>query len=559
MPAMSATMLLRCSSTVASALAAGMILFGAEPVAPRPETPLFEGLGSHTRPVATASALAQKYFDQGLNLVFGFNHGAAIRSFQEAARLDPECAMAHWGIALASGPHINFPLVPPPMAEQAWNALQLAQRHAGRARPADQALITALAARYARPQPEDRSPLDRAYADAMRVAWQAYPEDPDVGVLFAEALMDLRPWDQWTPAGQAQPGTDEILATLDAVLRLDPTNPFANHLYIHAVEASPHPERAIPAADRLRNAQPGLAHNVHMPSHIDIRVGDWHKAITANLRAVDAARRFHAQVGPPAGMIIFYNAHNHQMLTWAAMMTGQSKLALHHARTMLAEMPAGALQEFAQVAEGMGATPYEVLVRFGRWDEILAEPDQPEWMTLTRTLRHAARGIAFAAKNDVKSARAEQAKFLAAARRVTPEQMLLNNPATAIVAIAAPMLEGEILVREGKADAGVEKLREAVKAEDALKYDEPPGWVLPVRHALGATLLQAGRFGAAEEVYREDLRRLPDNGWSLFGLARSLRLQNQPAEAAPIEARFRALWRDADLQLTSSCLCQPGV
>ena len=394
--------------------------------------------------------------------------------------------------------------------------------------------------------------------EAVGDVWKAHPRDPDVGVLFAEAMMDLRPWDQWTPEGQAQPGTDEIVATLDAVIRLEPRHPFANHLYIHAVEASPQPERAMAAADRLRDLQPGLAHNVHMPSHIDIRVGDWHKAIVANLKAVEADARHRAMVGPPKDMIVIYAAHNGHMLAYAAMMTGQRELALKHIRAMVAGVPEDFLKEYAMMAEGMVAMPYEVMVRFGMWDEILAAPDHPDYMVLTRALRHAARGLALSAKGDTKAARAEQKIYLEACQRVPAEESLGNNTGQGILAVATPMLEGEILVREGKVDEGMAKLREAVKAEDALKYDEPPGWILPVRHALGAVLLQAGRFGAAEEVYREDLRRLPENGWSLFGLARSLTLQNKTAEAAPIEARFKRIWRAADLELTSSCLCQPG-
>jgi tetratricopeptide (TPR) repeat protein len=543
---------------LALVMASGACSFGAEAAAVRPATPLFQGLGPHTRPVTTTSPLAQQYFDQGMNFLFGFNHGAAIRSFQEAARLDPACAMAHWGVALASGPHINFPLVPPPMAEQAWAALQLAQQHAPAGKPAERALIAALGKRYAQPQPEDRSPLDRAYADAMREVWRAYPKDADTGVLFAEAMMNLRPWDQWTLEGEAQPGTAEIIATLDAVIALAPRHPFANHLYIHAVEASPHPERAIPAADRLRDLQPGLAHNVHMPSHIDIRVGDWHKAIVANEKAVAADQRHRAIVGPPKDLIIIYAAHNSHMLAYAAMMTGQRDLALKHIREMVANVPEDFLKEYALMAEGMVGLPYEVMARFGLWDEILAAPDHPEYMVFTRAMRRAARGIALAAKGDVKAARAEQVAYLDACKRVPAEATLGNNTAHGILAVATPMLEGEILVREGKVDAAVAKLREAVKAEDVLKYDEPPGWILPVRHSLGATLVQAGRFGAAEEVYREDLKRLPENGWSLFGLARSLKLQNKTVEAVPVEARFAKMWAKADLRITSSCLCQPG-
>lgn len=521
---------------------------------------LFDGLGSHSRKVATTSADAQKFFDQGLRFYFGFNHGGAIRSFKEAARLDPACAMAHWGIALANGPHINFPMVPPPAAAEAWAELTLAQQNAAAATPADRALIGALAKRYANPQPDDRAPLDQAYAAAMRDVWKNFPRDADVAVLFAEAMMDLRPWDQWTPEGAAQPGTDEIVATLDAALKLDVNHPFANHLYIHAVEASPHPERALAAADRLRELQPALAHNVHMPSHIDIRVGHWHEAIVANVKAVEADKKYRALVGPPKDMIIVYAAHNEHMLAYAAMMTGQRELATQHIRALVAGLPEDFLKAFAPMTEALVAMPYEVLLRFGRWDDVLTEPDHPDYMPFTRAFRHAARGIALAAKGDAKAARAEQATYLEMAKLIPAESTAGNNPVSAIVAVATPMLDGEILVREGKFDEGFAKLREAVKAEDALRYDEPPGWILPVRHSLGASLMTAGRFAEAEQVYRDDLARLPENGWSLFGLARALRLQKKNAdEAANLETRFKKIWAKADLELTSSCLCQPGA
>lgn len=522
--------------------------------------PLLEGLGSHARSITTRSAEAERYFNQGLNLLFGFNHGAAIKSFEEAVRLDPACAMAHWGIALANGPHINLPVMLPPMIEAAWAELQLAQKYAPDAAPVERALIEALSQRYAHPQPEDRSALDRAYADAMRKVWQAYPNDPDVGVFFVEALMDLRPWDQWTAAGEPQPGTQEVIATLDAVLALAVNHPFANHLYIHAVEASPQPERAIPAADRLRHLQPGLAHNVHMPSHIDIRVGRWHDAIAANLRAVAADQQRRKLTGPPQDFIIIYAAHNRHMLAYAAMMTGQSKLALEHIRAMVAEIPLTFIEEWATAAEGFAAMPYEVLARFGRWDDILAEPDGfPAYMPFTKAFRHAARGLAYAAKGDTLAARAAQAEFLAGAKLVPAATTLGNNTAENIFAVAGPMLEGEILIREGRLDEGFARLREAIAAEDRLRYDEPPGWILPVRHALGASLMAAGRFAEAEQVYRDDLARLPDNGWSLFGLAEALLRQGKNAEAAPVFARYETMWADADVTIKSSCFCQPGT
>ena len=520
--------------------------------------PLFEGLGAYSRTVTTDSPTARRYFNQGLAFLHGFNHGAAIRAFQEAARIDPKCAMTHWGIALASGPHINYPLVPPPAAELAWKELGLAQQHASKASPVERALIEALGKRYANPQPEDRSPLDLAYADAMREVWKAHPTDPDVGAFFAESMMNLRPWDQWTPEGEPQPGTDEILATLDAVLKLNTKHPLANHLYIHAVEASRNPERADAAADRLRKLQPGLAHNVHMPSHIDIRRGRWQKAIDTNLKAVDADKRYRKIAAPATGMLPVYAAHNRHMLAYGALMTGQRQVAMKHVRAMVAELPAAWVKENPGFADGFVAAPLEVLVRFGRWDEILAEPaNYSEGMLFTRALHHMARATALAAKGDAPGARKEQALFLENSKLVPQETPLGNNFAPAVLSLAAHMLEGEILVAEGNVDAGVTELQTAVKEEDALKYDEPPAWMIPVRHSLGAVLMKAGRFAEAEQVYRDDLARLPDNGWSLFGLAESLRRQKKnEAEAAAVETKFQKTWARADLKIATSCLCQ---
>jgi tetratricopeptide (TPR) repeat protein len=523
--------------------------------------PLYDGLGSYSRKITTGSPEAQRYFNQGLAFVHGFNHGAAIRAFRQAAELDPECAMAHWGIALACGPHINFIVVPPAAAELAGKEISLAQKHSSGASPVERALIDALAKRYANPQPEDRSPLDRAYADAMREVWKKFPNDPDVGAFFAEAMMNLRPWDQWTPAGEAQPGTDEILATLDAVLKLNPKHPFANHLYIHAVEASPHPERANAAADRLRDLQPGLAHNTHMPSHIDIRTGQWLEAVETNLKAVAADQRYRKMFGAAKGFLNVYVAHNRHMLAYAAMMTGQRDLAMKHIRAMVAEFPAEFLQEDALLAEGFVAMPLEVMVRFGLWDEILAEPDRyAENMPFTRAFHYAARAIAYAAKGEPDNARKAQRVFLERAKAVPKEATVSNNTCEAIIGVVGPMIEGEILIAEGKIDSGIEQLRTAIEKEDALKYDEPPGWLIPIRHSLGAVLMKQQRFAEAEQVYRDDLARLPENGWSLLGLAESLRKQKKNAdEVAQTQAKFEKVWAKADLTVTSSCLCQPAI
>jgi tetratricopeptide (TPR) repeat protein len=521
--------------------------------------PLIDGLGTHTRKVSTDSPEAQRYVDQGINFIFGFNHGAAIKSFKEAVRLDPQCAMAHWGIALASGPHINFPMVPPPAAELAWKELALAQS-ATHVSPVERALIGALAARYANPQPEDRSGLDKAYAEAMRKVWHNYPNDADVGAFFAEAMMDLRPWDQWTPEGQPQPGTDEIIATLDAVLKLDLQHPFANHLYIHAVEASPHPDKALPAADRLLPLQPGLAHNVHMPSHIYIRVGRWQDAVDSNTKAVAADRAYRKIVGPARGFLPVYVAHNQHMLAYAAMMTGQRRIATQHMRELVAGLSPEFMAEFGGVAEIWLSMPLETMVRFGQWDEVLAEPDHPASEPYTNAFQHAARGIAYAAKGDLANAHKEQALYLEAAKAIPAEEIAAgNNKCHDVTAIVTPMLNGEILVRDGKLDEGLAELRAAVKAEDALRYDEPPAWIIPVRHSLGAALMKNGRFAEAEQVYRDDLAHLPGNGWGLFGLSESLAAQHKTAEAAEARSKFEKAWAKADIAITSSCFCQAGA
>jgi tetratricopeptide (TPR) repeat protein len=524
--------------------------------------PLYDGLGTYSRKITTNNSKAQRYFDQGLALLHGFNHRGAIRSFQEAARLDPQCAMAHWGTAMAAGPHINYPLVPQPMAELAWKELTLAKQNASNASEVERALIDALSKRYAYPQPEDRAPLDQTYANAMREVWKRFPNDVDVGALFAEAMMDLRPWNQWTLEGQPNPGTEEIIATLDAVLKLNPRHPFANHLYIHAVEASPHPERADAAAHRLRKLQPGLAHNVHMPSHIDIRRGRWHEAIATNAKAVQADKRYRAATGNrPLGLFPMYAAHNQHMLAYAALMTGQSKLAMRYVREMIKDLPAEFVRENAALVEAFGAVPMEVMMRFGKWDDILAEPENyPDYMPFARAFHHGARAVAFAAKSNTESARKEQAIFRELVQRVPKETAVSNNTAESVIAVASHMIEGELLIAEGKLDPGLDELRAALTLEDALKYDEPPSWMIPLRHTIGANLMHAGRFAEAEQVYRDDLKRLPENGWSLLGLSQALAAQQKDGvEFQSTRARFEKVWAKADVKITSSCLCRPGL
>ncbi len=519
---------------------------------------LFDGTGPHTRNISTTSAMAQQFFNQGLNFLYAFNHAEARRSFRAAARHDPKCAMAWWGLAAANGPHINFIMVPPEQEKEAVEALDRASALLGGVPEVERDLIRAAKVRYRWPQVEDRSELDRAYADEMRRLWAKYPADADVGALFAEAMMNLRPWDLWTEGGKPQPGTEEIVATLDRVLELNPRHPFGLHLYIHAVEASPEPQRAARAADALRDLQPGLGHNQHMPSHIDIRLGNWKKAIAANEKAIIADRAYRAR-RPQQALYRIYMTHNHHMLAFAAMMSGQSALAIRHIDEMLAEMPEDFKREYAPVVDGFFMMAYEVRLRFGRWDEVLAMPEPPEFFPTTRAFHHAARAVSYAAGKQVEQARAEQQAFLAARGQVPPDAVFGNNRSHDLLKVAEHLTAGEILVAEGRLDAAVEELRRAVTVEDTLRYDEPPDWIQPTRHPLGVVLLVAGRHQEALEVYQEDLKRNPNNGWSLYGLAETLQRLGRPAEAERVRAGFQEVWSEADITIHSSCLCVPLV
>ena len=518
--------------------------------------PLLEGLGQFQFNVTTGSPEARRYVNQGLVLLYAFNHDEAIRSFQHATTLDPACAMAWWGIAHANGPHINYTMLPPHRASAAWAALKKAEQHAGRASPVEQALIEALGHRFAENPTDDRAPLDRAYAAAMKRAWEKFPEDADVGALYAESLMDLRPWDLWFE-GKPRPGTPELVATLEEVLKRHPDHIFAAHLYIHAVEASPEPGVADAAADRLRESYPGVGHIVHMPSHIDVRRGRWQAAIVANEKAIGADTRY-ARLSPEQGFYRIYMAHNRHMLSFAAMMKGDDKRALESARAMLAEIPQEWLKndENASFADGLFVMPAEVMMRFGKWDDLLAEPEPPARFPVARTMQMALRGVALSAKGKTSEARAALAEFRKATALVPGTVYFGNNPAPDLFAIADQLLEGEILLREGKADAGLAILKAAVTKEDALRYNEPPDWIHPVRHALGAWLVKAGKHAEAERVYREDLERWPGNGWSLFGLATTLEAQGRADDAARTRKAFDSVWTPDGARISSSCFCQ---
>jgi tetratricopeptide (TPR) repeat protein len=543
-----------------AALAAVLVLAGAcgtPPVKPASSrSPALSRLGDHSLRVTTQSAAAQRAFDRGLTLAYSFGHYAAEQEFRAAAAADPDCAMAFWGIALVNGPHINLPLVPPDRAATAWQALEKAKGLAPRATPFEQALIEALSKRYASPQPEDRSGLDQAYAAAMREVWRKYPRNADAGILFAEAAMDLHPWDFWKD-GSPQPWTPEVLQTLETVLRFAPAHPGANHLYIHAVEASPEPQKALAAADRLARLVPDSSHMVHMPSHIYARVGNWEKAAESNEEAMKADVLYRAAY-PRPGFYNVYMAHNAHFLAFTAMMRGRSEEAIRTARTMVSGIPEPFLKEYGPVADGYMIFVSEALMRFGRWQEILEEPEPKPGLPLSQALWHFTRAVALAALDRMPEAKSEQEKFLAASERVPAKATFGNNSASDTLQIATLVLEGELAAHERDFETAKAKLTQAVKHEDALRYNEPPDWIQPVRHTLGAVLLRAGDVSGAEQVYREDLRRYPENGWSLMGLRDCLARQGQVRDAAAADKRFKRAWAVADVMPRSTCYCQAG-
>ncbi|MFO0840636.1 MAG: tetratricopeptide repeat protein [Phycisphaerae bacterium] len=516
--------------------------------------PLFNGMGDHHRAVTTQSRLAQRYFDQALTWAYAFNHDEAIRSFEAAGALDPDCAMAWWGAALCHGPHINNSLMTEAHQRGAWDSLQKALAARNKSSPIERELIDALAKRYANPAPADRAPLDRAYAEAMAAVWKAHPDDADVGTLYAESLMDLQPWDLWTQAGEPKGATPEIVSVLERVLSLNPLHPGANHLYIHTVEASPQPQRGIAAADRLRAMVPIAGHLVHMPAHIDVRVGQWAQASEANERAIKADERYR-RISPQQDFYRVYMAHNHQFLAFASMMEGRRAVALSAARAMIAGVPEVYARQNAVMVDGYLPIALEAMMRFGLWDEILAEPQPPAYLPIYTAFWRFTRGVAQAAKGRVEDAQREQAEFRKIVAQIPQDALMAINPAHKVLSIADHVLAGEIALRRGQIDEAVSQLQAGVKVEDDLLYMEPPDWIQPLRHTLGAVLVSAGRFKDAEPVYREDLRRWPENGWSLYGLAECLKSRGADAEAAEVERRFKKAWSRADTQIKSTCLC----
>lgn len=514
---------------------------------------LFEGLGSTHFAVTTGSKDAQAYFDQGLRLTYGFNHDEATRSFAQAAQLDPTCAMCFWGVALTLGPNYNVPMLPD-RAQVAWEALTKAQANAAKATPMEQALIGALGKRYKGPQPLDppaMQPFSEAYAAAMRDVARQFAANDDVQVLFAEALMDVDPWKLWSLDGKPGRNTDEIVKTLETVLARNSTHPGANHYYIHAIEASSHPEKALPSADRLPALMPGAGHVVHMPAHIYQRVGKYSAASEANHHAVDADHQYLQKTQPP-GYYAMYLGHNFGFLAFSSSMEGRGAEALAAARDSARAMP----PEMLSMMPGMdffASAPLFVMVRFGKWDELLAEPrPDAKFPVLTGLWLHG-HGMALAARGKLEEAEKDRAELVALREKIPADVTAGLNPARDVLGVAAKILEARIAEGNKKPEA-LALWAEAVKLEDALSYSEPADWFYPVRHFQGAALMGAGKAKEAEAVYREDLKRNPGNGWSLFGLSQALKAQKKPKEAAAAEAEFKKAWPRADVQLTKSTI-----
>ena len=545
------------SLLLSSALVAVVWGQGSQPGALKVKSWVPFKLGTHHRLVSTHDPVAQRAFDDGLIWTFAFNHDEALRSYQEAARHDTDLAMAWWGIALVNGPHINNPRMDEAHVKAAWEALAEAKKRKERSSPVEKALITALEARYALPSPTDRKPLDEAFAKAMGEVSKRFPKDADVAALYAEALMDVRPWDQWTREGKAQPGTQEVLAALKRSLALDPNHPLALHLTIHALEASPHPEGAKAAADRLRSLVPDASHLVHMPGHIYARIGDWKGAAQSNERAMAVDLGYKART-PEIGFYGLYMLHNTHFLAYTALMEGRKSVALEQSKAVVSTFPLAWVKENAAFADAFQTVYGEALKRFGMWEELLKAPAPDPLLPLSSAYWHALRGTAFAATGKVEEAQKEQTEFEAAIPKVPASFVWGANSSASVLRVAKAYLAGEIAFRQQKVDEAISHLQEAVRLEDALKYDEPPECTVPARHVLGAVFLAANRPADAESVYRADLQAYPANYWSLLGLQRALAAQGKKKEAKRAAMQLAKASERSDIQAASSCLCVKG-
>jgi tetratricopeptide (TPR) repeat protein len=537
-------MSIRCRSRRALLpLLMGLFLQGPGCLAQDQAPPLYDNLGTYNYPLSIRHPQAQAYFDQGLRLYYAFNHAEAIRAFRHAASLDPTCALCHWGEALAWGPNINLPM-DREAALKAWAALQKAQARRDWASTKERDLIEALGRRYAADPPEDRTALDIAWAEALQELVRRYPGDPDIRTLRAEALMNLNPWRYWNRDGSPRANTAEILQQLETVLKVEPRHPGANHFYIHAIEEV-QPERAVEAAERLAGLMPGAGHIVHMPGHIYVRVGRYRDAITANEHAVHADETYIRDQRPGFGIYVAgYYPHNYDFMAFAASMIGRQEQALAATEKMRTLAPEAVLR-----APGMTFLQHhrtrhlQMKVRFGLWDSILAEPAPAADLGHARGLWSYARGRALVARGRPEEAQRllEQLRALAGDPDLSAQRLEFNTSGT-VLGIAAAVLAAEIAAAAGDTAAATGHYREAVALEDGMTYGEPPEWSIPVRQEFGRFLLRSGQAAAAERIFREDLDRFPANGWSLRGLAASLRARGQLREASATNAEFERMW-----------------
>ena len=517
------------------------------------DAPLFKDLGQHSRPVRTESTQTQRFFNQGLTLAYGFNHSEAARSFSAAASLDPDCAMAWWGLAWVLGPNINKEMDPADY-ERAHRAAQRALETADTAE--ELAWARAISARYSATPPSDRSLLDEAFARGMKAVVQAYPADMDAATIYAEALMDLSPWEYWSKEGEPLNHTQEIVEVLEGVLQQAPNHPGALHYYIHAVEASRNPGRAEWCADRLGGLVPGAGHLVHMPAHIYIRIGRYHDASEANLRAAAADESYISQCRVQGFYPAAYYPHNIHFLWASAQMEGRAELAIESARRVVRAIDSEMVDEVPALEEFL-PTPFYALARFARWEELLAQPEPPAQYPFTLGMYDHAVGLAHVAKGQLSEAYERQKRLARSASSAAMEELVMLSGASAadLLALADLVLQAEIAKSEGRVEVSFALLKRAIEAQDALPYSEPPPFYFPIRQLLGHRQLEAGLAAEAEATFLRELEDFPHNGWSLSGLERALREQGRELEADDVRDSFERAWAMADVKLGPGSAC----
>lgn len=515
--------------------------------------PLISGLGEHHHPVSTSNPEAQRFFNQGLTFVFAFNHEEAVRSFKRAAELDPNLAMAHWGVALALGTNINS-AVDAEREKMAYEAVQKALSLASNASEPERAYITALTRRYSNDPKPDFNKLEVDYKNAMAELYKRYPYDLDLATLYAESMMNLRPWQYWGADGKPAEGTLEIVAVLEGVLKRDPDHIGANHYYIHAVEASPHPEWALPAAQKLKVLTPAAGHLVHMPAHIDMRVGNFDAAARSNAYAAVADEDHFKNHGEQGMYPLMYYSHNLHFLAVAHCLQGRYADSERAARRLEAHLnrhvnDSPMFKAMLPMFDSFLPTPLLIQVRFRKWEEILKAPEPDPRLAVTKSLRHFARGMAYASTARVDKAEAELAAMLTSSKALPKDASYGINRASTVLSIAESTLNGRIAMAKNQKKAAIEFLKKAVEAEDQLSYTEPPDWYIFSRESLGGALLSDGQYQEAERVFRADLERNPRNGRSLFGLVESLNAQGKKLDAQLVKKEFDAAWKNADTSL----------